>query len=182
MGVESIRNKYCFADASIDYMQFLERCRNSEEGGKAGLAKATAKINVKAEVATLPPTKEDELPKQLKYQQHQIDALVGQVKDLVALVRSAQPSSRVARTRTPSYGRGAHGKRTSSTGGGGSWVKGPSSQLGATVQPKGKNPQQGQGTTKTNKPNQWWQCGEVGHLKRDCPTLKGKGLFQEGNA
>ena len=27
-----------------------------------------------------PPTKEDELTKQLKYQQHQIDALVGQVK------------------------------------------------------------------------------------------------------
>ena len=120
---KSIRSsiKYCFADASTDYMQLLEECRKSEEEGKAGQPQATAKVKVKAEAATLPPTKEDELSKQLKYQQHQTDALVGQVEDLVALVRAIQPSSRVARTGTLSYGRGAYGKRTSSTGGGGSW-------------------------------------------------------------
>ena len=28
--------KYCFADASIDYMHFLEECRKSEDEGKAG--------------------------------------------------------------------------------------------------------------------------------------------------
>ena len=35
---KSIRDsvKYCFADASVDYMHFLEECRKSEEEGKAG--------------------------------------------------------------------------------------------------------------------------------------------------
>ena len=69
--------KYCFADASVDYMQFLEECRKSEDEGKTGQAKSAARAKVKVAAATLPPTKEDELTKQLKYQQHQIDALVG---------------------------------------------------------------------------------------------------------
>ena len=85
-------------------MQFLEECRKTDEEGKAGQAKATTKV--KAAAATLPPIKEDELTKWLKYQQHQIDALMGQVKNLVTLVRDTQPTSRVARTGTPSYGRG----------------------------------------------------------------------------
>ena len=135
-------------------MQFLEECRKSEEEGKAGQAKVAAKVKVKAATATLPPTKEDEFSKQLKYQQHQIDALVGKVKNLVAVVRATQPSSRVARTGTPSYGRGAYGKMTSCTGTGSSWGKGQPSQPGFTPHPKGRNPQQGQGTTKPNKPNQ----------------------------
>ena len=117
--------KYCFADVSIDYMQFPEDCRKSEEEGKADQAKATSKVKVKEAAATLPLTKEDELSKQLKYQQHQIDAIVGQVKDLVAVVRATQPSFRVARAGTPSYGRGAYGKP------------------GATPHPKGKNPEKG---------------------------------------
>ena len=42
---KSIRDslKYCFADTSIDYMQFLEECRKSEEEGKAGQARAPCK-------------------------------------------------------------------------------------------------------------------------------------------
>ena len=74
---QSIRDslKYCFADASIDYMQFLEECRKSEEEGKDGQARA--KVKAKVAAVTLPPTQNDELSKQLKYQQHQIDALVG---------------------------------------------------------------------------------------------------------
>ena len=54
---KSIRDslKYCFADASIDYMQFLEKCRKAEEEGKVGQAKA--KVKVKAAAATLPPTR-----------------------------------------------------------------------------------------------------------------------------
>ena len=35
--------KYCFPDASLDYMHFLEECRKSEEEGKAGQAKAAPK-------------------------------------------------------------------------------------------------------------------------------------------
>ena len=54
---KSIRDsvKYHFNDASVDYMQFLEQCRKSEEEGKAGQAKAAAKVKVKAAAATLPP-------------------------------------------------------------------------------------------------------------------------------
>ena len=42
---KSIRDslKYCFADASIDYIQFLEECQKSEEEGKAGQTRAPAK-------------------------------------------------------------------------------------------------------------------------------------------
>ena len=74
---KSIRDgvKYCFADASLDYMHFLEECRKAEEEGIVGQAKAVTKANVAT--ATVPPTKEDELIKQLKYQQHQIDAWWG---------------------------------------------------------------------------------------------------------
>ena len=80
------------------------------------MGQARAKVKVKATAATLPPTKDDELSRQLKYQQHQIDALVGQVKNLVSVVKATQPSSRVARTGAPSYGRGAYGTNTSGTG------------------------------------------------------------------
>ena len=83
--------KYCFADASMDYMHFLDECRKSEEEGKAGQAKAAPKA--KAAAATVPPTKQDELTKQLWYQQHQIDALVGQAKNLVSALRATQASS-----------------------------------------------------------------------------------------
>ena len=60
-----------------------------------GQAKAGTKAKVAA--ATVPSTKEDELVKQLKYQQHQIDALVGQVKNLVSVVKATQCSSKGAR-------------------------------------------------------------------------------------
>ena len=52
----SIRDslKYCFTDASIDYMQSLEECRKSEEEGKDGTAKA--KVKVKAAAVPLPPS------------------------------------------------------------------------------------------------------------------------------
>ena len=56
---KSIRDslKYCFADTSIDYMQFLDECRKSEEEGKAGQAGASVKAKVSAAAATLPPTR-----------------------------------------------------------------------------------------------------------------------------
>ena len=56
---KSIRDsvKYCFVDASVDYMHFLEECRNSKEEGKAGQAKAATRVKVKAAAVTLPPTK-----------------------------------------------------------------------------------------------------------------------------
>ena len=149
--------KYCFADASIDYMQFLEECRKSEEEGKAGQAMAPVKAMVKAAAATLTPNKDEGLSRQLKYQQHQIDALVGQVKDLVAVVKATHTSSRVGKNGT------YKGK--------GNPTKGNTSQ----------NRGQGQRGKDTVKSYQCRQCGEVGHLRRDCPSLKEKGLSPRGS-
>ena len=56
--------KYCFADASIDYMHFLEECRKSEEEGKAGQARAPVKAKVKA-AASLSPNNDEGLSRQL---------------------------------------------------------------------------------------------------------------------
>ena len=167
--------KYCFADASLDYMNVLGECRKLEEERKADQPKAAPKA--KAAAAIVPPTKQDELPKQLRYQQHQIDTLVGQVKNLVSAVRATQASSSVDRPGTLSVGRGGFGRQTQGT-----WRRGlPSqTQTGTTPWSTGRSPQQEQGAAKIYKPNQCWQCGEVGHLKHDCPTLKGKGLFQGG--
>ena len=52
---KSIRDslKYCFTDVSIDYMQFLEECRKSEQEGKD--RQAREKVNVKAAAVTLSP-------------------------------------------------------------------------------------------------------------------------------
>ena len=124
-------------------MQFPEECRKSEEEGKD--EQAIAKVTVKTAAVTLPITKNDQLSKQLKYQQHQINVLVEQVKDLVSIVRATQ-TSRMARAGAPSYG-----KRTTGVGGGGSWKKGQPSQAGATPLPNKRNPQAGQGNNKVDK-------------------------------
>ena len=42
--------------------------------------------------------------------------MVGQVKNLVSLVRAAQPSSSVARTENPLMGEGVMGKRSKAKG------------------------------------------------------------------
>ena len=151
--------KYCFADTSIDYMHFLEECRKLEEGGKAGHARAPVKAKVKAAAASLTPNKDEGFSRQLKYQQHQIDALVGQVKDLVAVVKATHTSSR--------------GKNGSSYNGKGNPSKGNTSQ---------NRGQQGQRGKDTVKQYHCWQCGKVGHLRRECPSLKEKGLSQRGSA
>ena len=158
---KSIRDslKYCFADTSIDYMQFLEECRKSEEEGKAGQARTPVKAKVRA-AATLPP-KEHGLSKQLKYQQHQIDALVGQMKDLVAVVKATHTFPRVSKNGS-SYSKGNSGK-------------------GNTSQHRGQYTQAGQRGKDTSKQYQCWQCGEAGHLRRECPSLKDKGLSQRGS-
>ena len=57
-------------------MHFLEECQKAEDEDKVGQAKA-GPTKAKVAAATIQPTREDELAKQLKYQQHQIDTLVG---------------------------------------------------------------------------------------------------------
>ena len=140
-------------------MHFLEESRRSEEEGKAGQARAPVKAKVKATVTSLTPNKDEGLSRQLKYQQHQIGALVGQVKDLVAVVKATHTSSRV-------------GKNGSSYNGKGNPNKG-------NTQSRGQQWQRGKDTVKQY---QCWQCGEVGHLRRECPALKEKGLSPRGSA
>ena len=130
-------------------MQFLEECRKSEEEGKAGQARAPVKAKVRAAAGTLPP-------------KHQIDALVGQMKDLVAMVKATHTSPRVGKNGS-SYCKRNSGK-------------------GNTSQSRGQYTQAGQRGKDMNKPYQCWQCGEVCHLRRECPSLKDKGLSQRGSA
>ena len=92
--------KYCFADPCIEYMHFLEECHKAEDEDKVGQAKAVLQ-KPKVAAATIPPTRQDELAKQLKYQQHQIDILVGQVKNLVSVVKATRASSKGAMTGGP---------------------------------------------------------------------------------
>ena len=63
----------------------------------------------------------------------------------------------------------------------GRWKRQPQPQR-PNSQPNITHPQQEQGNVKTYIGNQCWQCGEMGHLKRSCPMVKGKGMFQGGNA
>ena len=78
-------------------MHFLEECHKAEDEDKVGQVKA-APPKAKVAAATIPPTREDELAKQLKYQQHQLDTLVHQVKNLVSAVKATRISSRGAMT------------------------------------------------------------------------------------
>ena len=89
--------KYCFADPRIDYMHFLEECRKAEDEDKVGQTKSNPP-KAKVAAATVPSIREDELAKHLRYKQHQIDALVGQVKSLVSAVKTTRVSSRGANT------------------------------------------------------------------------------------
>ena len=73
-------------------MQFLEECRKVEDEDKVGQVKINP-LKAKVAAATVPPTRDDELAKQLRYQQHQIDTLVGQVKALVSAVKATRPTS-----------------------------------------------------------------------------------------
>ena len=144
--------KYCFADARLDYMHFLEECRKSEEKGKVVRLRQDPKL--RQQQPQSPTTKQDELTKQLRYQQHQIDALVGQVKNLVSFVRAIHASSSVARPGNPSFGRGGFGRKTQGTWRGGSWGRGLPSQAQSrsTPQPTVRSPQQEQEAAKHPNP------------------------------
>ena len=84
--------KYCFADPHVDYMHFLEDCHKAEDEDMVRQVKASPP-KAKVVAATIPPTREDKLTKQLKYHQHQIDILVGQVKNLLSAVKATRVSS-----------------------------------------------------------------------------------------
>ena len=129
--------KYCFADPHVDYMQFLEECRKVEDEDKVGQVKINPS-KAKLAAATVPPTREDELTEQLRYQQHQIDTLVGQVKNLVSAVKSTRVSSREVTT--------GGARMSQTTWRGGSRGRGP---LTTTPQPRARDSQRAQGAGPT---------------------------------
>ena len=126
--------KYCFVDPCIAYMHFLEECRKAEDEDKVGQIKPNPP-KAKVAAATIPPTREDELAKQLRYQQYQIDTLVGQVKSLVSAVKATRVSSRGATT-------GGPGMHTQTTWRGGSRGRGLPRQTHprTTPQPRAREP------------------------------------------
>ena len=138
--------KYCFSDPQVDYMQFLEECRKVEDEDKMGQVKPTPP-KAKVAAATVPSTRDDELAKQLRYQQHQIDTLVGQVQNLVSAVKATRPTSRGATT---------GGARMSQT----SWRGGSrGNSLGTTPQHRARDPQVPHGAGPHYR---CWQCGKMG--------------------
>ena len=148
--------KHCFADPHVDCMHFLEECHKVEDEDKVGQAKA-GPPKAKVAAATIPPTREDELAKQLKYQQHQLNNLLGQVKNLVPAVKATRVSSRGTMT-------GGFGRQPQNTWRGGSRGRGlPTlTHHQTTPQPRARNLPLDQGAAHAFK---CWQCGEVGTLQ-----------------
>ena len=146
-------------------MQFLEECRKVEDEDRVGQMKLNPP-KAKVAVATIPPTRDDELTRQLKYQQHQIDTLVGQVKNLVSAVKA---------TRTSSRGVSTGGARVSQTSWrGGSRGRGP---LGTTPQPRARDPQVPQGGWFRLQMLSGWT---VGAYKKGVSQFKRTGAVPKG--
>ena len=185
--------KYRHADRTADYMSFLEECRKAEDEDGVGKTKAKGKIKIAAATASS-PTYSDAFAKQLKKQQQQFDALMGKVQAMVTTLQAqnAQATSSLCQG-NPSLGMRGRGRMPFHSNGGrgvpggrglpphGRWRGQPQPQR-PNSQQNITHPQQEQGNVKTYTDNQCWQCGEMGHLKRSCPMLKGKGLLQGGNA
>ena len=187
--------KYRHADTTVDYMTFLEECRKAEDEDGVGKIKPKGKVKVAAATTTASsPSYSDAFAKQLKKQQQQFDALMGKVQAMVTTLQShnAQATSSFHQG-DPSFGMRGRGRMPFHNNGGRGVPGGrgppPHGRWRGQPQPQRPNsqqtithPQQEQGNAKTYTENQCWQCGEVGHLKRSCPMLKGKGLLQGGNA
>ena len=188
--------KYRYADTTVDYMTFLEECRKAEDEDGVGKPRAKGKVKVAAATTSTPSpsTYPDAFSRQLRKQQQQFDTLMSKVQAMVTTLQShnAQAASTFKKA-GPSIGMRGKGRMPfPSTGGRGvpggigpppqnRWRRQPQLQ-GPNPQQTLPHPQQEQGNSKTYTESQCRQCGEVGHLKRSCPLLKGKGLLQGGNA
>ena len=185
--------KYRHADTTVDYVSFLEECRKAEDEDGVGKAKAKGKIKIAAATASF-PAYSDAFAKQLKKQQQQFDTLMGKVQAMVTTLQSqnAQATSSFCQGNS-SFGMRGRGKMPFHSNGGrgvpggrspplhGRWRGKPQPQR-PNSQQNITHPQKEEGNVKTYTDKQCWQCGEMGHLKRSCPMLKGKRLFQGGNA
>ena len=134
------------------------------------------------------------MPLPNKRQQQQFDTLMGKVQSMITTLQThtAQDLSTFRQGNTY-FGIRGRGRTPFNNNGGrrgpGGWGLLPQSRWRGQPkpqrphsQPSTTHPQQEQGNVKTYVDNQHVQCGEMGHLKRNCPMLKGKGLFQGGSA
>ena len=179
--------KYCHADPSVDYMTFHEECRKAEDEDRVDKSKTKGKLKIAA--TTISSTQSDALAKQLKRQQQWFDTLMGKMQSMIATLQSeTAQASLTFRQGNPSFGMRGRGRTSYSDRRGGPGGRGlpPQSRWRGQQpqpqrppsQPSSIHPQQEQGTAKTYTDNQCWQCGKVGHLKRSCPMLNGKGCFK----
>ena len=188
--------KYRHADTTVDYMTFLEECRKAEDEDGVGKPRPKGKVKVAAATTSTPSplTYNEAFSRQLRKQQQQFDTLMSKVQAMVTTLQSH--NSQAASTCSkggPSIGMRGKGRMpfVNPGGRGAPGGRGPPPQPRWRGQPQPQrpnpqqvltNPQQEQGNSKTYTESQCWQCGEVGHLKKGCPLLKGKGLLQGGNA
>ena len=173
-------------------MAFLEECRKAEGEDRAGKPKMKGKLKIAA--ATISSTPNDTLAKQLKREQQQFDTLMGKMQSMITTLQShTAQATPTFRQGNPSFGMRGRGRNPCNNNGGRGGPGGrglpPQSRWRGQPQPQRPNsqpstthPQQEQGNVKTYTDNQCWQCGEMEHLKRNCPMLKGKGLFQGRSA
>ena len=120
-------------------MHFLEECQKAEDEDKVGQAKA-GPPKAKVAAVTIPTTRKDVLAKQLRYQQHQVDTLVAQIKNLVSAVKATRASFRGAMISGP----GIHPQNTWRGGSRGRGLP-AQTQPRTTPQPRVRNPQLNQG-------------------------------------
>ena len=184
---------YRHADTTVDYMNFLEECRKAQDEDGVGKIEPKGKVKVAAATTTASsPSYSDAFAKQLKKQQQQFDALMGTGHGDHPTVTQC-PGHILISPGGPSFGMRGRGRMPFHNNGGRGVPGGrgppPHGRWRGQPQPQRPNsqqtithPQQEWGNAKTYTENQCWQCGEVGHLKRSCPMLKGKGLLQGGNA
>ena len=139
----------------------VEECRKAEDEDKVEQIK-TKPPKAKVAAAIVPPTREEELSKQLQYQQHQIDSLVGQVKKLVSAVKATRASSRGANTTDGPEMQPQNSWR------GGSRGRGLPRQahLRTTPQPRARDSQFTQGAGPTIR---CWHVGRWGTIEGSAP-------------
>ena len=165
--------KYHHADPSVDYMTFLEECRKAEDEDRASKSKIKGKLKIAA--ATISSTQSDAIAKQLKRQQQQLDTLMGKMQSMIATLQShtAQASSTFRQGNPCLWNEGEGGLHII--------IGEEDLEVGACLPNldgwRGQSQLQRPLSQPSSTHPQCWQCGEVEHLKRSCPMLKGKGLF-----
>ena len=131
---------------------------------------------LKRQAATVPSTREDELAKQPQIPAAPDRFLGGPGQE--TSISSQSHKGLLQRGQYKEMDQGCN-PRTH-----GEEVKGAGVCLGSlTLEPlPSPGPESPQFTQGAGPVNRCWQCGEVGHYRRECPTLKEKGLFKQGNA